>query len=186
MHDNYSDYENEIRSDLTYTNTLSSQQVISTIKIVLLYAGILILWLVVAKLYMNFGSQWIVPAVSTMWLMGAVTTYYIKEEREGTIKETKFSILGFLLFLFLYRGVIQLIAPISSEQMGAALNITVPAASGMAAAGFLQNILIIVSILTPIGFLTWCAQKFKVYHGRATKQEAFQRIKGIRNNPHRL
>ena len=88
--------------------------------------------------------------------------------------------------LFLYRIVIQLVAPISSEQMGAALNITIPAVSGMAASGMLQNILLIVSVMTPIGFLIWCAQKYKNYYGKYTKQEAFKRIKGTRENPRRF
>ena len=86
----------------------------------------------------------------------------------------------------MYRIVIQLVAPISSEQMGAALNITIPAVSGMAASGLLQNILLIVSVMTPIGFLIWCAQKFKNYHARETKQDAFRRIKGIKKNTPRF
>lgn len=175
-----------IRSSPVYANVFSKQQAIATAKIVLLYIVELIVWLIVAKLYMNFGTMWIVPAVSSMWLMGAFTAWFISEEREGTIKETKWAIFGFLGFLFLYRIAIGLIASISSEQMGAALNITVPAASGMAAAGFLQNILVIISVMTPIGFLVWCAQKFKTYHGRETKQSAFDRIKGIRKNIRRL
>lgn len=180
------EYSNDIKPNLVYSNVFSMHQLVSTIKIVLFYAFELVLWLVVAKLYLNFGTKWITPAVSAMWLMGAVTTYLIREEREGTIKETKWAILGFLAFLLLYRIVINLIASISSEQMGAALNITIPAASGMAAAGFLQNILWIVSVMTPIGFLVWCAQKFRVYHGRATKQEAFQKIKGVRRDIRRF
>jgi len=180
--ENEYDDSDDIKPNLVYSNTISSRQIIEIVKIVLFYAFELVFWLVVAKLYMNFGTKWITPAVSAMWIMGAITTYFIREERESTIKETKWTILGFLAFLLLYKVVIGLIAPISSEQMGAALNITIPAASGMAAAGFLQNILWIVSVMTPIGFLVWCAQKFRVYHGRATKQEAFQRIKGIRKN----
>lgn len=176
------DYDGNVKPNIVYSNIYSKQQIVSTVKIVLFYAFELVLWLIVAKLYLNFGTKWITPAVSAMWVMGAVTTYFIKEEREAMIKETKWTILGFLGFLFLYRGVIGLVSSITSEQMGAALNITMPAASGMAAAGFLQNILWIVSVMTPIGFLVWCGQKFRVYHGRATKQEAFQRIKGTRQN----
>ncbi len=184
----YNNYREDsaLKPDLVYTHTISTHQVISNIKIILFYVFEMIFWMVVSKLYLNFGRKWITPAVSAMWIMGAVTAYFIKEERESTIRETKWSILGFLGFLFLYRAVIQLIAPISSEQMGAALNITIPAVSGMAASGLLQNILLIVSVMTPIGFLIWCAQKFKIYHGRATKHEAFQKIKGIRDNPHRF
>ena len=174
--------DSAIRPDLVYTNTMSTHQLISNIKTILFYVFELIVWMVVSRMYLNFGSKWIVPSVSAMWVMGAVTTFYIKEEREGTIRETKWTILGYLAFLFLYRIVIQLVAQVSSEQMGAALNITIPSVSGMAASGLLQNILLIVSVMTPIGFLIWCAQKFNTYQARATKQGAFKRIKGTRQN----
>lgn len=184
----YYDYEDEngIRPDLIYTHTMSRKQIVSSVRKVLFYVFELVFWMVVSKMYANFGSKWIVPAVSAMWIMGAITTFFIREEKEGTVKETKWAVLGFLAFLFLYRLVIQLVAPISSEQMGEALNITIPTVSGMAASGLLQNILLIVSIMTPIGFLIWCAQKFKVYQGRATKQGAFDRIKDIRKRPTRF
>jgi len=178
--------DSSVKPDLVYTHTISVYQLISNLKIILFYVVELVFWLVVARLYLNFGSKWIVPSVSAMRIMGAVTTYFIKEEREGTIRETKWTILGFLGFLFMYRIVIQLVAPISSEQMGAALNITIPAVSGMAASGLLQNILLIVSVMTPIGFLIWCAQKFKNYHARENKRDAFKRIKGIRENTPRF
>lgn len=176
------EYRGNEKPVLVYSSTISTYQAISIAKIMLFYAFELIFWLVVSKIYLNFGAKWITPAVSAMWIMGALTAYFIPEERENTIKETKWAILGFLAFLFLYKCVIGIIASISSEHMGAALNITIPAASGMAAAGFLQNILWIVSVLTPIGFLVWCGQKFRVYHGRSTKQEAFRRIKGTFQN----
>lgn len=179
------DREN-FRDDLTFTEDFSSVQLKSSLKIISMYVFVLVLWLVVARLYVNFGSVWIIPSVSAMWVMGAVTTFLVREQQEETIKQTKWGILGYLGFLFMYRIVIQLVSPISSEQMGVALNITVPAASGMAAAGLLQNILLIVSVMTPIGFMIWCAQKFKIYLGGSTKQEAFNRIKGIRENKKRI
>lgn len=182
----YKNVDSSVKPDLIYTNTMSSHQLVANIKTIMFYAFILVFWLVDARLYLNFGSKWIVPSVSVMWIMGAITTYFVREEKEGTVRETKWTILGYLAFLFMYRGVIQLIAPISSEQMSASLNITVPAASGMAAAGMLQNILMIVSVMAPIGFLIWCGQKFRTYHGRQTKQEAFDKIKGIRKNAARF
>lgn len=182
------EYRNDssLKPDIIYTNTMSTEQLMVNIKCIFFYVFELIVWIVISRLYLNFGNKWIIPSVSAMWIMGAVTTLIVKEERESTISETKWAILGYLGFLFLYRIVIQLVSPISSEQMGAALNITVPAASGLAVIGMLQNILLIVSVMTPIGFLIWCAQKFKIYSGRMTKQEAFQRHKGFRENQRRF
>lgn len=177
--------ESQLRPDLVYSNVLTSYHIKMYSKTIFIYAFELILWIIISKLYLNFGNKWIIPSVSAMWVMGAITTFFIKEEKQGTIKETRNAILGYLCFLFLYRCVIQLIAPISSEQMGASLNITVPAASGLATAGLLQNILIIVSVMTPVGFLIWCGQKFKNYTAQETKQDAFKNMKGYKKNQRR-
>lgn len=176
----------DLRPDVVYSHTYSSQQMIAYLKIILFYVFILAFWLFVAKMYRNFGTLWIIPSVSVMWFAGAITAWRVPDDRDATISQTKWTILGFVAFLLLYRGVIQIISPISSEQMSASLNINIPAASGLAAAGLLQNILMIVSVLTPLGFIIWCAQKFKTYHGRQTKSDAFKRIKGIRQNDRRF
>lgn len=169
-----------MNEEMVYTGILKKHQLKTIFKVMLFYLIELIFWLIVAKLYRGFGSQWIIPSVSAMWIVGAGTVYFIKEERDATIKQTKWTIFGYLAFLFMYRIVIQIVSPISSEQMGAALNISVPAASGMAVAGTLQNILLIASVMVPLGFLIWCAQKFRTYQGGMTKSDAFRKFKDIR------
>lgn len=176
----------DVRPDVKYSNEYHSQQVFAYVKTILFYVFVFAFWLFVARMYRNFGELWLIPSVSVMWIAGAITAWRVPDDREATISQTKWGILGFISFLLLYRGVIQIISPISSEQMSASLNITIPAASGLAAAGLLQNILMIVSVLTPLGFVIWCAQKFRTYHGRQTRAEAFQRIKGIRENKRRF
>ena len=176
----------ESRSEVTYGYKINAYQWRDTLKVVSMYIFILAAWLGISAMYQNFGSRFIIPAVSAMWFMGAVTTFMIPEDRESTVDKTKWTILGYLGFLFMYRGVIQLIAPISAEQMGAALNITVPAVSGTAVVGLLQNILLMVSVMTPIGFLVYCGQKFVVLRGKMTKRQAFETIKGVRPNQRRF
>lgn len=181
MHEFDSLADANVRSDPTYTSHMHSHRLVAQLGVVLFYVAELVLWLFVARLYLNFGTKWIIPSVSMMWILGAATCAIIKEERESIVKETKWFILGFLAFLLLYRVVIQLVGSISSDQMAAALNITVPGVGGMAMTGFLQTTLLFASIMGPVGYLIYCAQKFVFYTRRHTKEEALKSLQDIRN-----
>lgn len=168
--------------DLKYTSVLTKDEFAYIGKLFFSYILTILLWIYTVYVYKAWGTTWILPSVSAMWVMGAVTGYIIAEERESTIRQTKYAIIGYTLMLIMYRIVIQLVVPVTSSQMGASLNIGMTSASGMAAAGMLQNMLIWISIMVPVGFLGWCAQKFKVFRGRKTKQEEFNMLKGFDPN----
>jgi len=168
------------RSHLHYQKVARPEDLISKLKIIAFYAGVVIFWLVVASLYRGFGRNWIIPAVSVMWIAGAITAFVARNDEENTTRETRWVILSFLGFLVLYRGILPFIVPLSSAQMAAALDINIPAVSGEAIAGMLQSVLLLVSVLTPVGFIIWCGQKIRQYHGRRTRQSTFEKTKGVR------
>lgn len=172
----------ENKTDALYSNSRGKDEYIHISKIILTYIGIVALWLYTVYIYKAFGSTWLLPAISVMWIMGSVTAYKVPEERDSTIKETKYTILSYCLLLILYRWILQKITPITSSELGASLNIGIPSASGMAAAGLLQNALIWLSLMIPIGYLGWCGKKFKVFRGRQTKEEKLQELKGFNSN----
>ena len=58
--------DSAVRPDIVYTNTISTHQIISNVKTILFYVIELVFWMVVSRLYLNFGSRWIVPSVSAM------------------------------------------------------------------------------------------------------------------------
>lgn len=176
---------NELRNGnrkqvVTYTNTMSNELLKKHIIKIIVYGLELLLWIIVSRLYSNFGIKWIVPSVSAMWVMGAITAFFVKEEQENTVKTTKNAVAGYLLFLLLYRFIIQRVSGISSEEIALSLGINVTQAAGMAISSWLQNILLLTSVMTPAGYLIWCAQKFKTFSGRERKSDAFDRIKDIR------
>lgn len=181
---------NEIRNGnrkdvVSYSNTMSNELLKKNIIKILLYGLELILWIVVVKLYANFGVKWVVPSTSAMWIFGAITAFFVKEEQENTVKSTKITIAGYLLFLLLYRFIIEKISGLSSAEIAISLGINITQAAGVAMSSWLQNILLITSVMTPAGFLIWCAQKFKTFHGRERKSDAFDRIKDIRKEDRR-
>ena len=171
----------ENNKDITYKHYKGKDEYIHILKILLAYAGIISLWILTVYIYKAFGEKWLLPAISVMWIMGAITSYKIPEERGATIKETKYAILGYCLLLLLYRWVLQKISPITSSELGSSLNISIPSASGVSASGLLQNLLIWVSLMVPIGYLIWCGKKFKVFRGRKTKEEELESLKGYSN-----
>lgn len=175
-------FHNNAKTKLVYSSKVSKELFKANLKIILLYAIIFIFWIVVVKMYANFGVKWVVPSISAMWIVGAVTTYFVPDDRENTVKSTRNAVAGYLLFLFLYRFVIQYIGNISSAELAVSLGINITATAGMAISSWLQNILLITSVMTPVGYLVWCAQKFKTFNGRETKAGAFDRIKDIRRD----
>lgn len=149
-------------------------------KTLLTYIGLLAMWAWTVNLYATFGQGWIQFAVGLMWVAGAVGVWGIPEEREGTIKETKWAVFGYLAFLLIYRIVIVKFSQFSPDEVGVALGVNVPVPSAASALGFVQNILMIVSILVPVGFALWIGQKFNVQRGRQKKDDAFVKYKGLR------
>jgi len=179
MSEVYSSSE-QSRSHLLYQKATRPEELISKIKIIAFYLGVVIVWLTVASIYRGFGRSWIIPAVSVMWIAGAVTVFVARNDEENTTRETRWAILGFLGFLLIYRSILPFIVPLSSAQMAAALDINIPAVSGAAIAGMLQSVLLLASVLTPVGYLIWCGQKIRQYHGRRTRQAVFERTKGVK------
>lgn len=165
-----------------YTNKLSGMQTRQMLLILGKYFFMLLSWLVVAKLYANFGKSVVIPVVSIMFFATAFTCFFIKEDRENTLREGGWFILGYIGFLFIYRIFIQLITPITSEQMNASLNIASSAVSGIATSGLLQNLLVVASVFTPLGYVVWCAKKFTIFRVRSTKQEALRKYQGYKTD----
>jgi len=165
---------------LTYGKSARPENWIANLKIIGFYVAVVIFWLLIASVYRGFGRGWLIPAVSIMWLSGAVTSYVAQNDQENTLRETRWVILGFLSFLLIYRSILPLIVPLTSAQMSAALDLNIPAVSGTAIAGTLQTILLLTSVLTPVGYLIWCGQKIRQYHGRRTRQNMFEQIKGTK------
>ena len=163
-----------------YTNKLSGMQTRQILMILGKYFFMLLSWLVVAKIYQNFGRMVVIPVVSIMFLATSITCFFIKEDREHTLKEGGWFILGYIGFLFIYRIFIQLITPLTSEQMNASFNIATSQVSGMATSGLLQNLLVVASVFTPLGYVIWCAKKFTIFSVRTTKQDALRKYKGYK------
>lgn len=152
-------------------------------KTLLIYLALFVMWVWTVNLYVTFGL-WIKIAVTLMLIGGLVGILFIPEDRENTLKETRWALFGYLAFLLVYRIVIVQFSQFSPDEVGTSLGVNMPVASATSALGFVQNILMIISIMVPVGYLIWIGQKFKVHSGRKAKDETFEKYKGLRKDYH--
>lgn len=166
--------------NLTYSNTRTKEEYFEILKLLTSYFITIGIWLFTIYIYKNFGRTWLLAGTSAMWIMGAITSFFIAGERDNTVKQTKLAILGYCLLLLLYRWVLQKISGINASSLSASLNISMSSTAGMAASGLLQNILIMISVMTPIGYLIWCGQKFKVFRITKTRKDELESLKNYK------
>lgn len=174
--------QNNEKDVLVYSDAYKKGRMIVAFRVIATYALIYAVFVYVSKIYLNFGKRWIAWIIPLMLLAGAITAHFIKEEEQNTLHQTKLAVLALMGFWFLYRLVISHISGITSEEMNASLGITITATSGAAVSGMLQNILMIISVMTPIGYIIWCAQKFKHYKMGVSRRKAYDELKNMDSN----
>lgn len=179
MRDERIDFETiETRRRIAFSSELMDEQIKDSLKIIIGYILLVILWLATAGAYLRFGKVWIELAGGVMLVGGALTAWKVPIDREAIIKETKWATFSYLGVLFLYKHVINIISTVSPSQMGAIFDMNLPDAAAYATIGWLYNISIFVSVMTPIGFIIFLVQKHKVFHGGKSKAETFAEKKG--------
>lgn len=165
-----------------YEHKHTSPKVYLTMKVFASYIALFLLASWTVSLFAIFGRGWIQFAVSLMWIIGGIGVWKMPETRDTTLKETKWAVLGYLVFLLAYRFVIAKFSQFSPDAVGASLGVNMPVSSASAALGFFQNILMIISVGVPIGYMIWMGQKFKIHHGKLAKDKAFEKYKGLKRS----
>ena len=132
------------------------------------------------KAYYNFGKYIITGGVVAMIASASIVALILPSQRLETIKGMKKGVGAYLVTLFGYRFVIMLIGGVSAEGLAAAFNQAIPTTSGTAMLGWMQNILWIASIMTPIGFVGMELKKMAQFEGAKRKDKAIQEIRDIR------
>lgn len=173
------------RPDIAYKNDLSKAQLWESVKIAGQYVVIVALWFFLIHVYLSFG-KWIGVSIGAMWVLGAFACWWLPEEREYLIKDTKYWIFYFLLFLGAYRFAMQHLVQITPEQVQASLDVPIPAASGETAIGLLETGLFILLFTVPLGFATWVVQHMKRLRVGMTKREKFRQLRGSHDERHRI
>jgi len=132
-----------------------------------------------------FGSGLISPLTAVMWVTGLIVALVLPSHRKGTLNETIVAVTGYSIGLMGLRLAIQLTSGVSTEMLVASYGEMMNLTGGSSASGFLQNMLWIVSVMTPIGFIGMQGKKLFQFRRTVAKNKMFDRLRSIRENTNR-
>ena len=171
-------------SSITYRPGISGADICRYVKAVGLPAGIFLLAIFAIERYAAFGSNLIAQLTGIMWAAGAVCALILPSHRSTVLNETHVTIACYLLALTGIRELIALVSGVSSEMLMASYNQAIPLTSGSTVSGYLQTLLWISAIMTPLGFIGMQGKRIYSFKRKASKQKFFDQTRSIRNAGH--
>lgn len=168
-------------SNLTYKSSISSQEFWSYVKAIGIPSLVFIECLFVIIKFGNFGRILLSPMYCLMWGAGTFSALILPSHRQSTIRETITTIGIYGITLYTLRVIIYFLSGISSASLAASFSVAIPETSGNAAMGWIQGLLYIGSIGTPLGFLGAQGQKIFKLKRNANKMKTFNQLRGIRD-----
>lgn len=168
--------------ELVYNSPITIKDYKSMLWTLAVYIYIFCMWAYLSKAYYNFGKYIITIGVAAVLIVSAIVAAILPAQRIECIKDMKKGLALYLTALFGYRFILMAMQGVSAEDLSAALNMSMPAASGTSMSGWLQNVLWIVSILTPVGLVGMQLKKISQFFGTQKKSAATRRIRDIRDN----
>lgn len=152
------------------------------IKAIGLPVSVFLLALFVITRFAQFGSSLIAPLCGIMWVIGALCALLLPSHRSSILTETHVTIACYLLALAGFREMIALVSGISAEMLMASYGQAIPLTSGSAISGYLQTLLWISAIMTPLGFIGMQGKRLYSFKRKASKQRFFDQTRSIRDS----
>ena len=138
---------------LTYQRFQSNTDLSRYLKAIGYPVGIFLLTMFAINRFNLFGVNIIAPMTGIMWLCGVIVAWFLPSHRHDTLKETHITIGVYLISLIVFKELVAKISGVSSEMLMATYNQAIPVTSGQAFSGYLQTMLWITTIMTPVGFI---------------------------------
>ena len=129
-----------------------------------------------------FGMNIIAPMTGVMWACGVIVGWFLPSHREATLRETHITIGVYLISLIIFKELVAKISGVSSEMLMATYNQAIPVTSGQAFSGYLQTMLWITAIMTPVGFLGMQVKKVFTMRRNQEAKRFHDRLLGSRRN----
>lgn len=130
----------------------------------------------------KFGSTILAPLIGVMWVGGVVCAWLIPSQRTSVLNETHITLAVYLLTLFAIRILIKMLSGVSSEMMQSAFNQPLPLTGGSTITGYLQTLMWITTVMTPLGFIGMQGKKVFTFRRKANKNKELERLRGYRQN----
>ena len=169
-------------SRLTYQRSQSNADLSRYLKAVGYPVGIFLLTMFAINRFKLFGVNIIAPMTGIMWLCGVIVSWFLPSHRHDTLKETHITIGVYLISLIVFKELVAKISGVSSEMLMATYNQAIPFTSGQAFSGYLQTMLWITTIMTPVGFIGMQVKKMFTLHRKQEAKRYHDRLLGTRPN----
>lgn len=115
----------------------------------------------------SVGKVLIAPIVAIMWAFGAAVAWLLPSQRTSTLNETHLTIGGFLIAMLGFKLLYALLLNASTD---------------IPVAGYIQNMMWIGAIGTPIGFIGMMAKKIYTFKRKASNKKFYEQIHSYRDS----
>lgn len=167
---------------LTYQRAQASADFSRYAKAIAFPGGIFLLAMFTIDHFNLFGVNIIAPMVGIMWACGVIVSWFLASHRRATLRETHVTIGVYLISLIVFKELVASISGISSEMLMATYNQAIPVTSGQAFSGYLQTMLWITTIMTPVGFIFMEVKKVFTMRRKQEAKRFRDRMLGTRQN----
>lgn len=167
---------------LTYKRAQSNADIFRYLKAIAAPVGLFLLAMFTIDHFNLFGYDLIAPLTGVMWACGVAVAWFLPSHRRSVLKETHVTVAVYLISLTVLKELIGTISGVSAEMLMAAYNQVLPVTSGAAFSGYLQSMLWITTIMTPVGFIFMQVKKMFTMHRNNEAKKFHDRLLGTRKN----
>lgn len=167
---------------LTYQRAQANADIYRYAKAVAFPCGLFLLAMFTIKHFNLFGINLIAPMVGIMWVCGIIVGWFLPSQRRSVLRETHVTIAVYLISLTVFKELVASISGISAEMLMATYNQAIPVTSGQAFSGYLQTMLWITTIMTPVGFIFMEVKKVFSLRRKKEAKNYRDRLLGTRQN----
>ena len=168
-------------SNLIYKDSIDKTDVIAFLKAIALPSLVFILCLFTIYKFAKFGRIILSPLIVLMWGVALICAFLLPSQRESVVKETMVTIGIYCCTLLLLRVLIRIMSGASSGVLEASFDITIPETSGTTIIGYIQNVLYLGAVLTPLGFVGMQVKRIFQFKKNANKVKTFNQLRNIRD-----
>lgn len=168
--------------NVTYKSNTAAQDASKIIKAVAYPAIIMFVSLSIINLFGGFGKNLVAPLVALMWIVGDLCALLMPSHRSSILKETHTTIGCYVLGLAAFRALLVLVSGVSTQQLMASIDQTIPLTQNNNISSFLQTALMITAVMTPIGFFGMQFKRLLTFRKKISQAKFFDQIRSIRNN----
>lgn len=167
---------------LTYKRSQSNADIFRFLKAIAFPVGLFLLAMFTIDRFNLFGYDLIAPMTGIMWACGVLVAFLQPAQRRSVLKETHVTIGVYLVSLIVLKEMVSAISGVSSEMLMATYNQVLPVTSGAAFSGYMQTMLWITTIMTPVGFIFMQVKKLFSLHRNSEAKKYHDRLLGTRRN----